>query len=86
MNLKSRIALSLTCLAALSCVLSAEGPGVLAGKAGWKGAAPKSPDAFTFVVMSDRTGSHGHIVRVERFDADPQDCSAPPARPAICQS
>ena len=33
-------------------------PRQLSKIAGWKGAAPNSDDAFTFVVMSDRTGGH----------------------------
>jgi len=33
-------------------------PAELSGLAGWKGANVNSPDAFRFVVMSDRTGGH----------------------------
>lgn len=37
---------------------SATTPADLAAIAGWKGAAPNSRDAFSFVILSDRTGGH----------------------------
>ncbi len=37
---------------------TAETPKELSKIAGWKGTGPKADDAFTFVVMSDRTGGH----------------------------
>ncbi len=33
-------------------------PADLSGIAGWRGAAPNSPDAFRFVILSDRTGGN----------------------------
>ena len=36
----------------------AQGPKDLGKIAGWQGAAPKSTEAFSFVVVSDRTGGH----------------------------
>jgi len=45
-------------LSLVSTVLAAENPGELAAIAGWRGAAPSSSRAFSFVVLSDRTGNH----------------------------
>ena len=36
----------------------ADSPAALSGPAGWRGAHVNSPDAFRFVVLSDRTGGH----------------------------
>ena len=58
MTFKLRTALLLIGLVGLSCAPSTETPDGLSRTAGWKGAEPKSPDAFTFVVMSDRTSGH----------------------------
>jgi hypothetical protein len=51
-------------------------PQDLSGLAGWRGAAPNSPDAFRFIVISDRTGGHEEgaweraIVEVNRLKPD----------------
>ena len=53
----------ITLLFALLLIASCQGPlsdtpESLSPSAGWQGADPKSADAFTFVVVSDRTGGH----------------------------
>jgi predicted phosphodiesterase len=62
--MSTRGAVVVVALAALVCGCGSRAvgpvgdPGELGGLAGWKGAAPNAPDAFRFVVMSDRTGDH----------------------------
>ena len=52
-----RIALVLFCLFVTTCC-RAETPRQLSEKAHWPGRSPKSPEAFSFVIVSDRTGGH----------------------------
>ncbi len=56
------LAFVLVLAAAVSPVLAQTFPATrpvdLSSLAGWKGAAPRSPDAFTFVVVSDRNGGN----------------------------